>query len=305
MTSLYMENPQNLLFLGKALALGSALVWAVAIILFRISGRSVHPLGLNLVKSLVSCALLVPTIWILHQPLFPSLPFQSYGLLLLSGVIGIALSDTLLFESLNRLGASLSAIVSCSYSPFVIIMASLFLLERMTLWQLVGVALIIAAVVLISHRNGVNTVPQKQLVAGIILGLLAMLAMAFSIVLMKPVLTHSSILWATLMRTVGGLALLFPVIQLHPRRRKIYQNILSTQNWKPMIPGSVLGGYVALVAWMGGMKYALVSVASVLNQTNSVFIFILGVIFLKEPATRKKVVALGLAFLGVVLVLLG
>lgn len=300
-----MDNPQNLVFLGKLFALGSALIWAVAVILFRISGRTVHPLGLNLVKSLLSCVLLVPTIWLLNQPLLPPLPVKSYGLLLLSGIIGIALSDTLLFESLNRLGASLSAIVSCSYSPFVIIMASLFLLESMTLWQLVGVAFIIAAVVMISHRNGINAIPQKDLLLGIILGLLAMFAMAVSIILMKPILTHSSILWATLIRTLGGTALLFLVINIHSRRRKIIQSVFSSENWKPMLSGSFLGGYAALIAWMAGMKYTTVSEASVLNQMNSVFIFALGVILLKEPATPKKVLALGTAFCGVILVLLG
>jgi len=72
-----------------------------------------------------------------------------------------------------------------------------------------------------------------------------------------------------------------------------------------MLSGSFLGGYAALIVWMAGMKYAMVSEASVLNQMNSVFIFILGVIILKEPATLKKILALGIAFCGVILVLLG
>jgi len=53
------------------------------------------------------------------------------------------------------------------------------------------------------------------------------------------------------------------------------------------------------------MKYASVSEASVLNQMNFVFIFLLGVILLKEPVSWKKIFALGIAFSGVLLVLLG
>ena len=300
-----MGQLQNLVFLGKLFALASALLWSFAVILFRISGRTVHPLGLNLVKSLVSCLFLLPTLWLLHQPVVPLLPLESYGLFLLSGIIGIGISDTLLFESLNRLGASLSAIVNCSYSPFVIMLASLFLFEKMTLWQLAGVAFIISAVVMISHKNSLDHIPRKDLAFGILLGLLAMFSMAVSIVLMKPILTGSSILWATLVRTVGGLAFLFPVIQFHSKRRQIYQSVFSTKKWKPMLSGSFLGGYASLIAWMAGMKYASASEASVLNQMNSVFVFVLGVIILKEPATRKKIIALGIAFGGVLLVLLG
>ncbi|MCD6517395.1 MAG: DMT family transporter [Candidatus Aminicenantes bacterium] len=300
-----MGQPQNLVFLGKLFSLSSALIWAFAVILFRISGRTVHPLGLNLVKSLVSCLFILPTLWLLHQPAVPSLPLENYGLLFLSGIIGIGVSDTLLFESLNRLGASLSAIVDCSYSPFVIILASLFLFEKMTLQQLAGVAFIILAVVLISHKNSLNHIPRKDFTAGIILGLLAMFAMAVSIILMKPILSDSSILWATLVRTAGGLAFLFPAIQINRGHRQIYRSVFSSKNWKPMLSGSFLGGYAALIAWMAGMKYASVSEASVLNQMNFVFIFLLGVIILKEPVSRKKIFALGIAFGGVLLVLLG
>jgi len=300
-----MNPAYNLTFFGKLFSLGSALIWAVAVIQFRISGKTVHPLGLNLVKSLISFVLLFPTIWLLNHPLLPPLPLRSYGLLLLSGIIGIGISDTLLFESLNRLGASLSAIVDCSYSPFVIILAAFFLSEKMTLWQLLGVAFILLAVFMISHKNGLNYIPKKDLTLGIILGLLAMFSMAVSIVLMKPILSDSSILWATLVRTLGGIALLFPLIHIHTNHKKIYRSILSSKNWKPMLSGSFLGGYAALIVWMAGMKYAMVSEASVLNQMNSVFIFILGVIILKEPATLKKILALGIAFCGVILVLLG
>jgi len=56
---------------------------------------------------------------------------------------------------------------------------------------------------------------------------------------------------------------------------------------------------------MGGMKYTQASVASALNQTSIVFIFILAAVFLKEPVNRFKIIGIFLAFLGVILVSLG
>jgi drug/metabolite transporter (DMT)-like permease len=53
---------------------------------------------------------------------------------------------------------------------------------------------------------------------------------------------------------------------------------------------------------MAGMKYAQASEASVLNQMNTIFIFVLGIIFLKEKLTPKKTLAFILAATGVVLV---
>jgi len=46
------------------------------------------------------------------------------------------------------------------------------------------------------------------------------------------------------------------------------------------------------------MKFAFASVAAVLNQMNTIFIFILATIFLKEKATPWKIAAVVLAFIG-------
>ncbi|NOR15281.1 MAG: EamA family transporter, partial [Candidatus Aminicenantes bacterium] len=69
-----------------------------------------------------------------------------------------------------------------------------------------------------------------------------------------------------------------------------------------MVPASIIGSYLAFIAWMGGMKYAQVSVASALNQMSTVFIFVLGVIFLKERITPRRLAALAIAIGGVLLI---
>ncbi len=56
-----------------------------------------------------------------------------------------------------------------------------------------------------------------------------------------------------------------------------------------------------MIAWLAGMKYTMVSVAAVLNQLSTVFIFILAAIFLKEPVTLPRVSATILAVLGAIL----
>ncbi|RPJ02939.1 MAG: hypothetical protein EHM31_02220 [Candidatus Aminicenantes bacterium] len=45
---------------GEILALASGLVWAVAVILFRVSGRRIHPVALNLGKCVLALAIMLP-----------------------------------------------------------------------------------------------------------------------------------------------------------------------------------------------------------------------------------------------------
>ena len=68
--------------------------------------------------------------------------------------------------------------------------------------------------------------------------------------------------------------------------------------WKVLVPASLLGSFLSLFFWVAGMKFALASVAAVLNQMNVIFVFILAAIFLGEKATPWKVGAVALAFVG-------
>jgi drug/metabolite transporter (DMT)-like permease len=284
--------------LGEILAIASGLFWAVAVILYRVSGRKVHPLGLNLFKNLLALVFMVPTMLILGRPLFPAVPAKTFGLLLLSGFLGIAVSDTFFFYSLNRLGASIVAIVDCLYSPFVIGLSYVLLGERMAAWQLIGVALIISAVLAASRSDHGEKLTRKNLILGLIFGILAMFFVAVGIVIVKPVLADGSVMWATFVRIVGGAVPLAIVVPLLPGRRAILRPLIDTANWKAMVPASFFGSYFALILWMGGMKYAKVSVAAALNQLNTIFIVVLAALFLKERLTWWKVAAVILAFAG-------
>ena len=119
---------------------------------------------------------------------------------------------------------------------------------------------------------------------------------------MKPVLDESPVVWATMIRTVGALVAISLVVGLHPQKKALLGEVKIPQSWKAMVPASIIGSYLAFMAWMGGMKYAQVSVASALNQMSTVFIFILGVIFLKERVTPGRLLALAIAIGGVLLI---
>jgi len=288
--------------LGEVLSVGSGFIWAVSVLLFRVSGRAVHPISLNFFKCTLSTFLLILTMIAIGLPLLPALPVRDYGLMILSGFLGIALSDTLFFYCLNFLGASLTAIVDCLYSPFIIIFSVLFISERMSLHQVGGVILILAAVVLISVNKGEAMPPRKKLVLGLGLGVLAMLTQAAGVVVMKPLLSRSPLLWATLFRIGMAAIVLGGFLVLRPQARRLLRPLAAPSNWRAMIPASFLGAYVGLIAWMAGMKYTFASVAAPLNQLHTVFIFVLATLFLREKVTPAKLISLILAALGAALV---
>jgi drug/metabolite transporter (DMT)-like permease len=301
MTELF-QTVRTYPFLGEVLSAGSAFLWAIAVLFFRVSGRSVPPLGLNLFKNILATVLFIITLLLLGQPLWPPFPWQSYALLALSGVIGIAISDTLFLHCLNLLGAGLTAIVDCLYSPFVILFSLLFIGERMSLRQASGVLFILAAVLLIAQKKENGAPARKNLVLGIAVGALAMVTMAGGIVMIKPLLTRSPVLWASFVRMGAGALAVAGFLFFHPRRREICRPLAVLSNWRAMVPASVLGAFASNFVWMAGMKLTRASVAAPLNQLTTIFIFILAAIFLREKVTRRKIAAVVLATLGAFLV---
>lgn len=284
--------------IGEILALTSGVAWAVAVVLFRVSGRSIHPVGLNLGKNVLGLAFIVPTLLLLGEPLASSAPASTTLLLLLSGVLGIAVSDTLFFNALNRLGASLTAVVDCFYSPFVIALSFVLLGERLTLIQLAGAGLVVSAVLTVSKEGKTEKLDPKDLAAGIAYGISAMFFTALGIVMVKPVLGEVSVFRATLVRMAGGtaaLALLVPVLR---NRRAVVRPLFDRRNWKALVPAAFFGSYLSLILWTGGMKYAKASVAAVLNQLNTIFIVVIAAVFLRERLTGWKILAVALAFVG-------
>jgi drug/metabolite transporter (DMT)-like permease len=287
--------------LGEILALASAVFWAAAIILFRVSGQKVTPLGLNLFKTAIGLGLFVLTIVCLGQPLVRLAPAGDYLLLLASGLLGIALSDTLFFYSINLLGAGPSSIVAALYSPFIIGLSLIFLGERLSGRQVVGVGLILTAVLVIAYHREGRPVTGAPLVTGIVLGVLAQLTTAVGIVMIKPLLARTPVIWATALRLAGAIPALAIIVACHRERKSIFASLIKRAHWKVLVPASFLGTYLAIVAWMGAMKYAQASVAAALNQTTTAFTFVLAAIFLKEKPTRVKTAAVILAVVGALL----
>jgi drug/metabolite transporter (DMT)-like permease len=345
--------------MGKIYALGAAIIWAFSVILFKKSGESVHPIALNAFKSTLGMVLVLLTLWFSGKSLWYSTSWKDYALLLCSGVIGIAVADSLIFKGLNLLGAGLAAIVNCTYSPFIILLSVLFIGESLGQMQILGVLLIISAVLtatsprgffksgssararakspvarrpkqamlvlssiqadkamglcsrakpeqLLKHPlTGRGPVPRHDLILGTVCGILAMALMAISIVMVKPLLDRSPVLWATEIRLIGGCLGIYIHLMIHPQGHSIVKSTLCARSWKYTVWGSFLGGYVAMLMWIGGMKYTQASTAAALNQTTNIFVFLFAAWFLKERITWLRLGAICAAVLGALLVTFG
>lgn len=300
--------------LGETFALLAALTWAFALVLFKYSGERISPLALNLFKCVVGIVLLAVTILAAPflQPLLGdesleclfSQPARSFWILAASGVIGIALADTLFLYSLNIVGVGIFSIVDLLYTPFVFVFSWLMLTEQLTAIHFVGAALIVAGVLVTSGHTPPPNTTRGRLVAGIIVGVLAAASLSLGIVLAKPVLGEFPLIWAATVRLGAGALTLVVVTLLSPARKTHWSVFRPSMAWKTAVPAAVLGTYLAYLFWIAGFKYADASINAILNQTTVIFAIILATVILKERFTRRKMAAVLLAVGGVLIVVL-
>jgi drug/metabolite transporter (DMT)-like permease len=287
---------------GNAFALATALSWASAVVLFKKSGEHLDAVDLNVFKSVVALLLLAATFPLAGVACLPAAPAGDVLLLLASGLLGIAVADTLFFQSLTLLGAARSAIVDCLYAPFVVLASVAWLGERPSARALLGGALVVSAVLLTRAREVSRDLAPRDLRRGIVLGALAMASTAVAIVAVKPILPTYPVLWATSVRLLGGVLGLLAFALLRQRGRRTLRLLRPQPAWRVAVPGAVLGNYVALLLWVAGFKYGEAASAAILNQTSTLFIVVLAAVFLGERFTGWHALATLLAFVGAAVV---
>jgi drug/metabolite transporter (DMT)-like permease len=287
--------------MGEVLALLTAFLWAIGVVLFKKSVGFVSPFSLNLFKNCVGLILLAGTAVLLGQ-VQTGIPMKDFVVMLVSGALGIGVSDTLLFMALKRLGASRTALIDCLYSPFVIIFSLLILKEQLPALAAVGGILILGSVVLSSQENFGEVISPRQFKLGCLFGSLAMATVALAIVIVKPLLNTYPLSWLSTIRMAGGIAVLVVLLPMHPDRRSVYSVFRPQRAWRWMLSGTFMGTYLSLMAWLAGFKYSQAGVVALLNQTSTVLIVLLASLVLKEPMTKFKLISVAVAFLGVVII---
>ena len=289
---------------GEVFALSSALIWALATVLMRRVGETLPAFELNLFKNCLGMLLVVPTILVFGEPGLPAYSASELIIVFASGLIGIALADTWYLQALNLMGAGRTGIVASLFSPFVILLSTVFLGERMIATQWLGFFLVISGVLLVTWRVNRHTVETQEIRKGAILGVSAIFMMALGIVMVKEILETRPFLWTVELRLAGGVAGMLFFISAQSRWQSVKENFRQPQPWGTVITASFLASYLSLILWLAGYKLIDASVASILNQTNAAFILLFAWLILGEHMSRRKLIGVSLTIVGVLIMFL-
>jgi drug/metabolite transporter (DMT)-like permease len=286
-------------YLGEGAALLTSLCWSLNSVCFTVAGRRVGSASVNLGRLLMAWAMLV----LVHLAAYGSpFPLQAGGARLgwlgVSGLIGFALGDAVLFEAFVLIGARLAMLLMTLSPLFSALLAWLFLGQSLSPLKVLAMGITLGGIAWVVWGDG-EYEDHPHLWRGILLGVGGALGQSVGLLFSKYGLAGNfSPISANLIRVTAGVAALLFYFGV---RGRLHSTLGSLRDGRATafiglgaITGPVLGVVLSLVAIARapmGVAATLMSLSPVLLLPVSHFVF------------REKVG--GHAILGTLLALAG
>jgi DME family drug/metabolite transporter len=297
---------------GEAKALLAAFIWALTIIVLTSQTRRIGAISLNVVRGLFGVLFLLVV-----------LPFTSAGgelrdmsaatavAMVGSGILVFCVGDSLYFLALRVLGASIAVPLAESGYPLItFVMASLWLGETFSLAFLIGAALIVAGIVLLTQEaerplliDGMDIAagdPESgrrhrwrigiPLVAGVAI------TWALGTVWFKAGSGNLGPLSASVIRVTPAVILLAALAQRSPQGLRL--RAYSTLDLAGSAFTGIFGVGVAGLLHVAAIQEIGAGRTSILTATIPLFTLPLAVVFLRERVTPRIVLATAVCVLG-------
>nr|MBT6353247.1 DMT family transporter [Pelagibacteraceae bacterium] len=284
------------------IATSAALCWAVASLISADVTRKIGGLAFNRLRLFFVSLMLISYTFYLDT--WSTINNDFLFVILLSGIIGIFLGDTLLFIALQKIGPRRNNILFSLAAPFTVILNIIFLNEIMSFVNLIGCIIVFFGVVVaIAYGNSRDKNHRWELVEGnlylgVIFGIGAALCQAIGLIMMKPILNMGAdpIASASLRTLISCIFLAFTFFLNY----EIF-NTKTSLNLK-IIGQSILSGFLGMALGMSllliALQHADAGIVATLSSTSPIMIlFLIWVVTKKIPTTG--------AWIGTVLAIIG
>jgi drug/metabolite transporter (DMT)-like permease len=293
-------------FLGALAALGCAAIWAYTICLYRPVVLRFGPRAPNLFKCAFGAVLyLVTILWMTGgRPLsaYAGLATGDLMLLVLSGVLGLAVSDTALFWALRRIGAQKSLLLQCTSPLFAAGIAFAWQGERMTPLQIGAAALTVMGVALvISDAPRVAPADRRGQWLGVAVAVLAALTQALGLLTQRPARAVLGEMPLCLVRTAAATVVLGAGMLLTGGSGRLRALAGDRSAVLRTSAAALLGTYLGLAMMAFAIGNAPAGIVAALLSTTPVFLLPLGTFLYHEHHGRAAVVGTVVAVAGIVL----
>ena len=262
--------------IGEVAALTAAFMWAISSLFWREIKLSAG--AMNLSKNTIGLVLMLLHLGVLtavtHEAAFTA-SASSIGLLIVSGLIGVAIGDTLFLRSLQILGPRISLMLATTSPIFSVVLGLVFLREQLLIIVVVGILLTVAGLIIVltdsaAAKEAPNMYPGK-VAAGVWCGIAAAFCQSVGGVFSRIGSRDCSGLEAAIYRIAVGMVVLIVFYHWRGKLRPIVRSLFQFDMIKLLLPATVIGTWMGVWLCQVAYKNSDVAIAQTLLSTCPLF----------------------------------
>jgi len=293
---------------GEIAALVTAASWSLSYVFFTIAVRMIGSTALNRLRLTIALGFLIVSHLVVSGTPFPlHATLARWGWLSLSGIVGFAIADTLLYQALFFLGAHRCSLVMALVPVISALLAWGIFGEVLSILQGIAILLVVGGIALVLWKRNL---PKEQLssrdyVLGILCALGAACAQSLRYIFSKqgmaggfPVLSTNVIQILAATVATWGWALITPL------DKPTFEKLRPRRALWTTVAGSFTGPFLGVTLSLVALQLTSVGIASTLMALPPIFLLPLSHFVFKERIGLRAVAGTALAVVGVALIFL-
>ncbi len=293
-------------YAGHLAALATSMCWTTNAVFFTLAGRRIGSPTVNVTRLVLALFAMVGAgLALFGTPLPLEAGRAAWGWLSLSGLIGFALGDAVLFEAFVRLGPRLTTLIATVWPIFSALLAWPIFGEGLDLTKLLAIGITLGGLAwVVTGRSATATAdgePHPHLASGLTLALVGALCQASGVVLSKlgmqggvhPVQANG-------IRVVAGVIALLAWYGVKGELPDMARRLRDLRSSLYITLGAITGPVLGVVFSLYAIRNTHTGVASTLMSLAPVFLLPVSALVFKERITLRTVVGTAITFAGVV-----
>ena len=297
---------------GEFAALLTALFWTVTSMSFEAAGKRIGSLSVNLLRLYIAFIIYSIYLFFVRGMAFPvDASAEAWFWLALSGLIGFAIGDLLLFQAFVVIGARTSMLIMALVPPMTALIGWLILGETMSLQSLTGMTLTIGGVSLVVIKRGNREEGKKRRklkfnypIVGLLFAFGGALGQAIGLVLSKFGMKDYDAFAASQIRVFAGL-IGFTIIFIFMRRwPRLKAGIKNRKGMMFVLLGSIFGPFLGVSFSLLAVQNTSTGIAATIMAIVPILLIVPAVVIFKEKIGLREIAGSFIAVGGVALLFL-
>jgi len=276
-------------YAGELAALATSLCWAFNSVCFTVAGRRVGSQTVNAARLYMALAMLVGVHLAAFGTVFPfHAGAQRLVPLAVSGLIGFALGDALLFEAFLLLGARVAMLLMTLSPVFSVILARVFLGQSLGLPKVVAILATLAGIAWVVAEGHGESQRPKHATLGVLLGIGGALGQSVGLILSDVGMRGGfHPVSANLVRVVAGTLAISVWFLLRGQFLDCTRRMKDMKASIYIFAGAITGPVIGVVLSLFAITHTSMGVAATLMSLSPVLLLPISMAVFKERVSSR------------------